>query len=673
MNSAVGYGLILLALVFAVFGAVAGIVSGARRTENGSRWVMRAVYGFFFSMLGANLVMEKALITHDFSVKYVAQVGSTTTPLYITIVSLWSALEGSILFWGLILATYIFIFALVYRHEHTRYRSLALGTMLGVGVFFAFLLAGPANPFPHLAHPPADGPGPNPLLQNNALMIIHPPMLYCGYVGMTVPFGIAVAALIRGEIGTSWMASLRRWSILPWMFLSLGIILGSWWAYKVLGWGGYWSWDPVENASFLPWLCMTALLHSAMVQERRKILKLWTLSLALGAFLLTLLGTFMTRSGIFNSVHSFTQSDIGPTFLVFIGIVLVFCIVLLAVRGPILAPEGEIQSVVSRETAILVNNLLLVAITFTVLIGTLFPLIREGLTGVRVSVGAPYFDKMAVPGAVALLFLMGVGPMLPWGKPSWGKLKQQLIVPALVGVGVLAGCLIAGLTGFYALLTFTLAGFVATITLRELYVPVRLRMKDRGEKPWTALYLSATRARRRFGGYVIHLGIVMVLVAVAASQSYITHAQGTLGMGQSLKVGNYHVKLVGITSGAVPHRTWTAAQMDVTLPSGEVVRMQPRMNQYDTSREPVGTPAVRSRPVKDFYVSILSISSASQTVSFNAWVFPLVWWIWYSIPVFVFGALFAVWPSRRREVASAVASIPVAGADPKGAVSRGAA
>ncbi|HEX8433453.1 heme lyase CcmF/NrfE family subunit, partial [Archangium sp.] len=367
MNGTLGYGLVLGGLAFASFGALVGLVSGMRRNDAAYPWVLRCVYGFFACMLGANVVMEYALLTNDFSVQYVAQVGSRATPTIFKIVSLWSALEGSILFWGLIMSSYVLAFALTHKREHARYMSLALGTMLAVGVFFSFLIAGPANPFHAVSPVPMDGPGPNALLQNHYLMIIHPPMLYLGYVGMTVPFGIAVAALLRGEMGDAWMAPLRRWTLFAWLFLSIGIILGAWWAYAVLGWGGYWAWDPVENASFLPWLTATAFMHSTMVHERKKMLKLWTLALALGSFVLTILGTFMTRSGIFNSVHSFTQSDIGPTFLVFIAVLLFVSIALLTTRGHLLVAEGRINSLVSRETSILVNNLVFVAITFTVL------------------------------------------------------------------------------------------------------------------------------------------------------------------------------------------------------------------------------------------------------------------------------------------------------------------
>ncbi|WP_342374290.1 heme lyase CcmF/NrfE family subunit [Myxococcus stipitatus] len=666
MNGSLGYGLVLGGLAFATFGALVGLVAGMRRSEAGFPWVMRAVWGFAGCMTAANAVMVYALVTHDFSVKYVAQVGSRDTPLLYTVVSLWSALEGSILFWGLIMGLYIAAFAWIHRREHARYMQLALGTMLAVGVFFAFLIAGPANPWGAVSPVPADGPGPNPLLQNHILMIIHPPFLYLGYVGMTVPFGVAVAGLLRGEIGEAWMAPLRRWTLTAWLFLSIGIILGAWWAYAVLGWGGYWAWDPVENASFLPWLTATAFMHSTMVQERKRMLKLWTLSLALASFVLTILGTFMTRSGIFNSVHSFTQSDIGPTFLVFLGVLLVVCVALLAVRGPLLVPEGRMSSLVSREASILVNNLVFVAITFTVLLGTLYPLVSEAVRGVRVSVGEPYFNKMAVPGGIAVLFLMGVGPVLPWGTPDKATLRRQFTVPALVGLVVTAVCFAAGLRGFYPLLTFGLAGFVTVVTLRELVAPVRVRMSERKEGLLTAVMTSATKAQRRFGGYVVHLGIVLIIVAVAASSSYVTHTSGTLKMGQTLELDGYKMTFKKLVGGEEPHRTFVAALVEVTTPGGKVTEMQPRLNYYERSTDPIGTPAVRETAGEDLYISLMAFSQQAGNASLNVWVFPMVGWIWWSIPLLVLGTLIALWPRRKAAVALSSAQVgasPLAGGD----------
>ncbi len=651
--SNLGYGLILLGLLCAAFAAIVGITTGMMRKESALPLVQKAIYGFAGSMLAANLVMVYALLTHDFSVKYVAQVGSLSTPTIFTIVSLWSALEGSILFWGFIMGAYIFAFAFTYRKEHGRYMQLSLGVMAAVATFFAFLIAGPANPWTHIPNPLADGPGPNPLLQNHVLMIIHPPMLYLGYVGMTIPFGIAAGALLRGELGDAWLVPLRKWTLVPWIFLSVGIILGSWWAYAVLGWGGYWAWDPVENASFMPWLTATAFMHSTMVLEKKKSLKLWTIALALASFILTIVGTFMTRSGVFNSVHSFTQSDIGPTFLVFIGILLVFSTLLLAVRGHMLVAESQLGSIVSREGSILLNNLVFAAITFVVLLGTLYPLITEGLFHKKITVGEPYFNQMALPLSLATLFLMGVGPMLPWGVADPKVIQRQAIIPGAVGLLVAGVCFALGYRGWMPLTVFGLAGFVVVVTLRELFLPAQQRMTEQKEKMFTAIFVSASRARRRFGGYVVHLGIVAIMVAVAASSAYKVHNTGTLKLGESMQIGAYSVRFDGLDRGKEPHREWIAAKLTLTSPGGEQTvhhdKSAPRMNFYERSNDPIGSPSVTEMIVRDVYVSLLSYDVKANTASFNMWIFPLVGWIWYAIPLLVFGTLIALWPQRKQK------------------------
>jgi cytochrome c-type biogenesis protein CcmF len=656
---------VLAGLASAAFAAVVGLAAGLKRREDALPWVQRAVYAFAGSMILSNLVMVKALLEHDFSVKYVSQVGSRATPTLFTIVSLWSALEGSILFWGAILGVYLLAFTLTYRKEHGRYMLLTLGVMASVAVFFSFLIAGPANPWTAVPNPPPDGPGPNPLLQNHPLMIIHPPMLYLGYVGMTVPFGIAAGALLRGELGDAWLVPLRKWTLLPWLFLSIGIILGGWWAYAVLGWGGYWAWDPVENASFMPWLTATAFMHSTMVLERKKSLKLWTLALALGSFVLTILGTFMTRSGVFNSVHSFTQSDIGPTFLVFIAVVLVFSVALLAARGHLLVAESHLGTLLSREGSILLNNLVFAALTFVVLLGTVYPLATEAFFAKKITVGEPYFNQMALPLFLAMMFLMGVGPVLPWGAADPKVLQKQLLLPVGAGLVTVAVCAAAGYGGAMPLAAFGLSAFVVVVTLRELFLPARQRMSEQKEDLMTALFRSASRARRRFGGYVVHLGIVAIVIGVAASSAYKEHTTATLKRGETLTVGAWKVRFDGLISGKEPHREYVAANLTLISPQGEEIprhgEKAPRMNYYARSNDPIGSPSVKPMFLRDVYVSLLNFDDRNGTASFNAWVFPLVGWIWYlAIPILVVGTAIALWPQRRSKRVEATAPAPAA-------------
>jgi cytochrome c-type biogenesis protein CcmF len=651
VTGSLGNGLVLVALAAGAFGAVVAFGAGASQSARGLLWTKRAVWLFCAAMIAANLAMVYALVTHDFSIKYVAQVGSRATPLVFTVVSLWSALEGSILFWGLILSVYVGLFTFLHADRYREDSPWSLGVMLACGAFFALLIAGPANPWTPVSPAPPDGPGPNPLLQNHVLMVVHPPMLYAGYVGMTVPFGIAIGALLRGRLGDAWMGLLRKWMLVAWTFLSTGIVLGGWWAYAVLGWGGYWAWDPVENASFLPWLTATAFIHSTMVQERRKLLRVWTLSLALASFLLTILGTFMTRSGVFNSVHSFTQSEIGPTFLAFLAVATVASAVLLAGRAQLLVSEGRIEGAFTRETMFLLNNLVFVAFTFTVLLGTVYPMLTEALRGVRVSVGEPYFNRMAVPLGAAILFLMGVGPALPWGRPEPGAVTKTFLIPAGAGIAVAGACAALGLRGFWPLLTFSLAGFATVITLREISLPVRARMSERGEGVGTALVRGVARSRRRVGGYVVHLGVVVIAVAVAASQSYVKHTEATLGRGESLAIGDYRVTYLRQEERSEPHRDAVLAVVKVEKGGRALGEMAPRLNHYHSQREPIGTPEVRSTAKEDLYLTLMAYEQDGSQVTLKAWVFPLVGWIWWGLPILALGSLISLWPRRREPAA----------------------
>src|ERR1700704_4123955 len=465
MVPGIGRTLILLALLAASAGAVVGFASGVRQSSAGWAWARRLTYAFAALMALANLWMEYALLTHDFSVSYVAHVGSRAVPTWVSIVSLWSSLEGSILFWGLVMGAYIAIATWQNRFKHPEYMPYALGVWLACGAFFSFLLAGPAQPFATVPNPATDGPGPNPLLQNHYLMVIHPPFLYSGYVGMTIPFGLACAALLVGRLGNDFIRPVRNFLLLSWIFLTVAIVLGGWWAYEVLGWGGYWAWDPVENASFLPWLVATAALHSALLVERKGVLKGWTVILVLATYLLTILGTFMTRSGVFNSVHSFTQSAIGPTILVFLAAALLFSLTLLALRVDSLGSDGRLETGPSRDVIFLVQNLLFVLFTFTVLLGTVFPLVVEAARGVQMSVGRPYFDRMSVPIGVALLFVMRVGPALPWGRATAQQMRSALLPPLLSAVLLAIAGLVLGVRNPWTLLALFFGGFTAQVTL----------------------------------------------------------------------------------------------------------------------------------------------------------------------------------------------------------------
>jgi cytochrome c-type biogenesis protein CcmF len=628
-------------------------MAGYQRSARGLAWSRWLAIAFGVLMTLATLVMEWALVTHDFSVSYVAAVGSLATPLHITIVSLWSSLEGSILFWGMVLGLFTAAVAVLQRRGHEDYLAYTLGTLLAVGLFFSFLIAGPADPFlPTPAPVPTDGPGPNPLLQNHLLMIIHPPMLYLGYVGMSVPFAMAVAALLRGQLGPTWLKPLRNWLLIPTSFLTLGIMLGGWWSYEVLGWGGYWAWDPVENASLLPWITAVAALHSAVVQQRRGTLKAWTTILILVTFLLTILGTFLTRSGVVNSVHSFTQSPIGPMFLSFLGVCSVAVILLLAMRVDSLVSEPTEDALVSREGAFLLNNLLLVTLMFTVLVGTVYPIIAEAVRGVKVSVGEPYFNRMAVPIFLGLLMLIGIGPALPWGKSDRRSVVRALVtpLPAAVVTTILAW-LLGARTG-YLMFTSALVGYALWVTFAQALLPAISRMR-RGESTGRAVGQTLARSPRRLGAYLVHFGLILTFAAVAISSTYQREAEATLRRGERMELGRYAFVLDDVRAVQEPHMVSRLASVRIESEGTEIGVLEPALNQYPTMREPLGTPAVRTSIAYDLYLTLQNVG-ADGTIGLRAIMTPAVSWIWIGVLVMVLGTgVCLVPPSHRRQPAAA--------------------
>ncbi len=647
MIAGLGRSLLLFSLFASTAGALISFVAGRRGSVAGWAWSRRFAYAYCASITLANVVMLYALLARDFSVSYVAQVGSRQVPDWVAVVSLWSSLEGSILFWGLVMAAYVFAATWGNRDKHPEYMPYATGVWLVCAAFFSFLTSGPAQPFLTVPNPPADGTGPNPLLQNHVLMAIHPPFLYAGYVGLTIPFGLASAALLAGRLGHDFLRPLRTWLLVPWSFLTVAIVLGGWWAYEVLGWGGYWAWDPVENASFLPWLTATAAIHSALLMERKGILKGWTVTLIQASFLLTILGTFMTRSGVFNSVHSFTQSAIGPTILVFLAAALLFSVGLLAARVDRLAPEGRLETGATRDTMFLVNNLLFILFTFTVLLGTVFPLVVEAARGVQMSVGRPYFDRMAVPVGAALLFLMGVGPALPWGRATPEQVRRALLPPLAGAVLVAAVGLALGVRNPWTVLTLALGGYAGQVTLGELWLPVGQRMHARGEGIIPAFLEAQRRGRRRFAGYLVHAGAVVIFVAIAVSSTMGVSQEVTLGRGESTQLGRYTLTFLGADVVDEPHRQSLVAQVQVSRGGEPLGVLFPRMNQYEAQREPIGTPAVRSSLFEDLYLSVMNIDPRGQRLGLHAMVNPMVGWIWGASAVMGLGGILSLLPARR--------------------------
>lgn len=654
MTATIGSVAVLVGAGVAAFGALligAGIVTRRERwMQLGSRYVPVLAVAAALAVAA----MQWALLGHDFSLRYVAENGSTSTPTLYTIAGMWASLEGSILLWGLILAVYLG--AMWWRHRAEVTDPLvgwALVAGAVVAVFFFGLMAGPANPFEATPGPvPLDGRGPNPLLQNHPLMALHPPMLYLGYVGFTIPFAFAIAALVTGRLDKGWLARTRRTTLVAWGFLTAGIVLGAWWSYEVLGWGGYFAWDPVENASLLPWLTATAYLHSVMVQERRGMLRVWNLSLVIASFSLTILGTFLTRSGVVVSVHAFSQSSIGGALLVFLAFVTLGGVALIAWRGDSLASPTRVSSPISRDAAFLANNVVFAAFAFVVLLGTTFPLLAEAINGQALSVGEPYFERMTVPLGLSILFLMAVAPNLPWRSASAEVLKKRLGSAAWFGIAVMLVTAVAGARGLAQLVSFGLAGFTMAAIVNQIRTRVRTRAEAYGEGPLTALWRTATGNRRFYGGLVVHVGVVVIAVALAASQGYATHTEVSLGAGEGVTLGDLRLTYLGSSVNETAQKTTITA--DVSVDEGGSTRiLSPALSIFPGATSAIGTPAVSTGLTGDLYLTLVSSPNQAGRVTVGVFLNPLIVWLWIGGGVMVAGTGFAAWPGRRRIVGAA--------------------
>jgi cytochrome c-type biogenesis protein CcmF len=673
MIPTLGHAALLVGLALTLYAVVAFLIAARGGDSTLKRSARRAVIGSFVAAGVACLAMVISLVTHDFSVRYVAENNASTTPPFISAISLWAALEGSILFWALLATGWASLVLWRHRGRHRLLMPWVGATLAGVNLFFFSVLVWPGNPFVRVTPVVAEGTGPNALLQNHPFMALHPPLLYLGYTGLAIPFAFGVAALVTKRLDVEWLRIVRRWTLVPWIFLTLGIVAGAWWSYEVLGWGGYWAWDPVENAALLPWLTATAFVHSAMVAERRGGLRIWTSALVIATFVLTLVGTFLTRSGIVASVHSFTQSAIGPWFLAGIVIALTVGLTLLVWRLPELIGGGRPSSLVSRESAFLLNNVLFLGITFAVLFGTLLPLLWGAVTAETISVGAPWYDRVTTPLIVVLLFLMGVGPALPWGAASWRTLQQRFSLPALLAVLLVAAALALGLRGVGPLGILGLAVFVGGIMVDEVVRGARARARGRGEDPATATWRLATRNRRRYGGYTVHVGVLVMAVGVAVSSGLSIDRTVTLAPGETATIAGYtltHQRLVVEPLANDPRVVETRADVSYAGPqSGE---LSTALRDYPNSVAAIATPAVRTSLAEDLYVTLLASDPDSETVSLHLFVNPLVVWIWIGGAIVGIGSAFAIWPDRRtravvaaepmRAPASAPSSTPVEGA-----------
>ena len=630
-------------------GGVAALATGIRRTDRRLLAAGRqAVWYVLFAGVAGAAMMEWALLSNDFSLQYVARNGSRSTPLLYKVASLWGALEGSILLWSLVLGGYLV--AMVRRFRRRADDPVfcwALLTALVVAAFFFGLMLGPANPF-RVGNglTPLDGPGPNPLLQNHPLMAFHPPILYLGYVGFTVPFSFAVGTLVTGRMGEGWLAETRRATLLAFGALTAGIILGGWWSYEVLGWGGYWAWDPVENASFLPWLTATAYLHSVLVQERRGMLRVWNLSLIAATFSLTIFGTFLTRSGAINSVHAFSLSAIGPLLLGFVVLIVVVSVVLVGWRAPLLRSPGRIDSPISREGAFLANNLLFAGFAFVVLVGTVFPLVAEAYDGRQLSVGEPYFDSMTRPIGFVLLFLMAVAPALPWRATSGDILHRRLVVPALAAASAMLVAVVLGMRGLAPIGAVGLGVFALGGIVRSFVVGAVARRRQTGEGALIAMVRMVPGNSRLYGGLIVHVGVVLFALAFTMSSAFSTEREASLREGESTTVRGYTVTYLGDRVESSDRKTTTSVQLRVSRDGRVLGTYAPALSQFTGSTQAIGTPSVRNGLLEDLYLTLV-LTPQDGRIVVGVKVNPLVVWLWVGAGVIVAGTAVAAWPTGR--------------------------
>ena len=628
-----GYPTLVAAAVFAA--ASAGLsLAGAwtRRTrvvESGAR-AMRATAVF---VAASTVALLSALLANDFSLSYVASYTSRSlSPLY-TLATLWGGMEGSILFWTFLLTSFAAVAVSTTRVRDVRLRGSAAVVLAGVTMFFLALLLIPANPFTRLPTPPGDGSGLNPLLQSPG-MLAHPMLLYGGYVGFSIPFAYAVAALIAGRTDHFWFTSTRRWTLFAWSSLTLGIVVGGAWAYTELGWGGYWAWDPVENASFMPWLTATAFLHSVVVQEKRGMLKVWNVTLIMLTYALAIFGTFLTRSGILSSIHTFTEGPIGKWFLPFLGVMLVGGAVIVAARMDALRSENRLDSPLSREAAFLANNVLFVAACFVVLWGTIYPVLAEAVSGVRLSVGPPFFDSVFTPIALALLALAGIGPLISWRRMGGAAFVRMVRWPLGLGATISGALILLGVRSFGLIAALGLCAFTTTAIVGEFARGSRgYRRKGASWPP--ALLETVRRNRRRYGGYVIHLGVVLVVLGIAGA-AFRVERQALLQPGDRMDVGPYTLGYIGARQRDDPEKRITEAEIEVYRGGEMIAVLRPQRNLHLAQSQTQSEVAIRSTPLQDLYVVVTSFDRDGDA-AIRAFVNPLTWWVWAGAAVMAIG------------------------------------
>jgi len=636
----IGYLALILALIASIYSAIA-FIPGRRHPAlaHSARSSLLAACGLVSISVA---VLTYALLTHNFQIEYVYSYTSRDLSLAYLLSALWAGNDGSLLLWVWLLSLFAVVVVLQKRDIGRELVPYASSIIMVTQTFFLILLLSVANPFQQLPLIPADGRGLNPLLENPG-MILHPPLLLAGYVGFTIPFAFAMAALLTRRLGDEWLRAIRRWTLLAWLFLGVGIIIGAWWAYVELGWGGYWVWDPVENASLMPWLVATAFLHSTIMQRRRGMLKIWNMVLIILTFSLTIFGTFLTRSGVLSSVHAFSESTLGPFFLTFIGITIFGSLGLLYYRSEELKGEAEMESLVSRESTFLLNNLLLVGAAFAIFLGTVFPIISETIRGVKVSVGPPFFNQVNGPIFLALILLTGICALIGWRRISVKNLIRKFLWPLVAALIVVIVLFFSGVREWYALIAFPVCGFVLSTILYNWFQETRARRRMRTEN-----YLKAFRGlivanRPRYGGYIVHIAIILIAMGVIGSSFYEIEKEAILTPGESMSIKNYTLTYENMSYYETQSKLVVTATLSVYNRGKLIGKVTPQKYFHRSYEQGVTEVAIRTTLGEDLYVILIGWDEVGTT-AFKVLVNPLVNWIWIGGGVFVLGGLIAFWP-----------------------------
>ncbi len=664
----IGHLILILALTCGAYSIFASVLGARNQREDLITSGEHALFAVTILLTLAMVVLWQEILAHDFHNEYVASYSNRAMPTFYVFASLWGGQKGSLLFWGWLLSIYAALTVYLNRDKNRVLMPYVTAILMAGALFFILLNVFVSQPFEKLwqladgrviraitqppgsvAFAPPDGRGLNPLLQHPA-MAIHPPLLYLGFVGFSVPFAFALASLITNRLDNQWLKTIRRWSLVPWFFLGIGMLLGGKWAYMELGWGGYWAWDPVENAALMPWLAGTAFIHSIMIQEKKNMLRVWNMVLIVLTYTLCIFGTFLTRSGVISSVHAFARSDIASWFVGFLAAILVVSTYLIVKRLPQLKTEAQFDSVVSRESAFLINNLVFLGALFAVFWGTVFPLVTEWIRGVKVTVAEPFFNKVMVPIGLLLLFLTGVGPLVAWRKTSTALMKRIFLKPILIALAGLGVFLALGVRHFYALVSLTLAIFVVATIVAEFHRGARARMRTNGESYPTALLRLLQKNKRRYGGYIVHFGIVVLFVGFTG-KAFDTEKEAHLRIGESMQVRDYELKYTDFKELQDPNKVVWQAQMEVYKNGKKVKTIYPNKHYYLVQEQPTTEVVLRSTLKEDLYV-VLAQPNEDNSAVFKVYINPLVNLVWLGGFIVTLGTFVILLPDNKRTSAS---------------------